>query len=253
MPDAQDDAQNPFAPPDSGPGAPVPPTGAPSPVGPPPSFPPPTGDPVGGPGWAATSPAASGYSPYAAPSTPPKARRRGVAWAIGGGIAAGVLLLSAVGYSVYTIVDDAITASAKSGTGPHASGDTVWVSDLRQGDCYILASSDRRDLTAGEVTIVDCQFAHDGEVYGTGTLDFATYPGARAVSDAAEKLCADHEKVLDPAVYDEDGLTGTWYSPLEEDWAAGPHSVECVVEADVALGLRRSWMRAGATPTAEPV
>jgi hypothetical protein len=253
MSDAQGDAQNPFAPPDSAPGAPVPPAVASSPVGSPPSFPPPTGDPIGGPGWAASSPAAYGYSPYAVPSTPPKPRRRGVAWAIGGGIAAGVLLLNAAGYSAYTMLDDAITEASRRDAGPHSSGDQVWVSELTQGDCYILDEGDRRDLTAGEVTIIDCQFAHDGEVYGVGTLDFTKYPGARAVSDAAEKLCADHETVLDPAVYDADGLTGSWYSPLEEDWAVGPHSVECVVEADDALGLRRSWIVGGASASPQKV
>ncbi len=248
MAEEPQDARNPFAPPDTGPGAVVPPVGqAPSHDSLPPSFPPPTGDPIGGVHWAGAPAAGYGYSPYAAPYAAPTPRRRGVAWAIGGGITAGVLLLGAASYGALTALDDALTSAAKRSTGPHSSGDQVWVSDLARGDCYILDDADRRDLTAGLVTIIDCQLAHDGEVYGVGTLDFSTYPGAREVSDAAEKLCAGSESTLDEAVYDAPGLTGTWYTPLKEDWSVEPHTVQCVVEADDALGLRRSWIDGGAS------
>ena len=33
--------------------------------------------------------------------------------------------------------------------------------------------------------------------------------------------------MLEETVFDQDGLTGTWFGPFWAEWAEGPHTVQC--------------------------
>lgn len=214
------DPRDPFAPPD--PGAPWREAAA----APPPAAPPAAGPPL----WPA--------DPYAA-SAPPARRRRW--WPIAAAVVAGVVAVGALGYGALRVLGDVL--------GPlEAEDGQVWIGEVPAGSCYILDDLDRREAIAGYVTLVGCQFAHDGEVIATVPLDFDAWPGQREIDAAAERGCTAKDALLDPAVFDEPGLSLVWYTPSEIDWDVDPHTAQCVVESDSALGLTRSWLAEPAGP-----
>lgn len=231
MTDQPQGQNDPFAPPDSL-GSYPPPSYAP------PSFPPPTGAPLPPPQWTA--------DPYGAAAPPP---RRGRGWLIAAAVVAGVAIVGGVGYGLLRLAGDGL-ASLDAAAGSESAG--VWISEVPVGRCYILDDADRREDVAGYVTLVDCRFAHDGQVYAVVPLTFDTWPGQREVTDAAGEGCRAKDALLDEAVFDESGLTGSWYTPFEADWDVEEHNAQCVVESDGALGLQRSWLKADASASSEP-
>jgi len=68
------------------------------------------------------------------------------------------------------------------------------------------------------------------------------------VADAPSDYAVIGRYVLDPAVFDEPGLSLVWYTPSEIDWDFDPRTAQCVVESDSALGLTRSWLAEPAGP-----
>lgn len=218
------DPRDPFAPPDAVPSA------APSSY-PPPAFPPPAGPQLPPPAWTG--------DPYGAPVAP-SSRRRG--WIIAAAVVGGLVAVGVIGAAAVSVLGGALEQSSTSATGE------VWISEVPAGRCYILDDADRREDLAGYVTLVDCRFAHDGQVYGVVPLDFDAWPGQRAVSDAAGAGCREKDALLDEEVFDASGLSGSWYTPFEEDWDVEAHTAQCVVESDGALGLTRSWLKADASP-----
>lgn len=232
MTDQPRDPRDPFAPPDgTSPFAAYPP-----PVSPAPSFPAPTGDPLPPPAWTGV-PAA----PYASAAPAPK---RGRAWLIAAAVVGGILLLGAIGTAAVTTLGDAFDEAA-------AGSGQVWISEVPTGRCYILDDADRREELAGWVTLVDCQYAHDGQIYAVVPLAFEDWPGKKAISDAADRGCTSKDVLLDEDVFDATGLSGSWYVPFEEDWDVEEHVAQCVVQSDAALGLSRSWMKDDAPAAGE--
>lgn len=234
-----DQPRDPFAPPDSA--APFPPPGSTPPAPPVPAFPPPTGSPLPPPPWSGDP-----FGAVAAPRPP----RRGRGWIIAGAVVGGVILLGAAGIGAAQMLDGALSTSRPGLSTTGASRD-VWISDVGAGDCYVLDADERREAMAGYVTLVDCSEPHDGQVYAVVPLDFDTWPGKREVDDAAAAGCQAKDVLLDDAIWDESDLNGNWYLPFEEDWDVEDHTAQCVVEADDALGLRRSWLASDSGTSAE--
>lgn len=238
MTDEARDPRDPFAPPDAL-GSYPPPT-YPPPAQPTGSYPPPTGAPLPAPPWSG--------DPYSL-TGPPQQPRRGRGWLVAGVVAGGVALLAVAGFAAVQVLGGALDSLA---AGPEGA-DGVWISDVTPGACYVLDDADRREDVAGYVTIIGCQFKHDGQVYAVVPLDYASWPGQRALNDAAADACREKDALLDDAVFDEAGLSGSWYLPYEGDWDVEPHTVQCVVESDGALGLDRSWLQGGASASPESV
>ena len=231
--------RDPFAPPDSA--GSFPPPGFPPPAPPAPAFPPPTGAPLPPPPWSG--------DPFGA-AVPPQPPRRGRGWIIAGAVAGGVVLLGAAGIGAAQMLDGALSSTRAGLSTTGASGD-VWISDVVAGDCYVLDADERREAMAGYVTIVDCTEPHDGQVYAVVPVDFDTWPGKREVDDAAEAGCREKDVLLDDAIWDATGLNGNWYLPFEQDWDVEDHTAQCVVEADDALGLKRSWLASDSGTSSE--
>lgn len=234
-----DQPRDPFAPPDSA--GSFPPPGFPPPAPPAPAFPPPTGAPLPPPPWSG--------DPFGA-AAEPRPPRRGRTWIIAGAVAGGVLLLGAAGIGAAQMLDGALSTSRAGLSSTDTSGD-VWISDVVAGDCYVLDAEERREAMAGFVTIVDCTEPHDGQVYAVVPVDFDTWPGTREVDEAAEEGCRAKDVLLDDAIWDATGLNGNWYLPFEQDWDEEDHTAQCVVEADDALGLRRSWLASDSGTSSE--
>jgi hypothetical protein len=136
------------------------------------------------------------------------------------------------------VLTDATAAPPEAGP----TGSAASISELGVGACYRLGDEDRTADSVGDVSIVDCSSPHDGQVYATVPLDYDDYPGDAELSTAGDAGCAAKDAVaLDPAVGSEDTISPSWYAPLEADWHDSEHVATCVIEADTADGLTRSW------------
>lgn len=101
--------------------------------------------------------------------------------------------------------------------------DTLWITDLRVGECFDDAGED------GEVYPMDCAEDHDAEVYAGVVLPPGKYPGDRAVEAAAEKSCDREYLVYVGTPVTKTSLEPSFWYPGREDWEGGDRSVTCVV------------------------
>jgi len=161
---------------------------------------------------------------------PPESRN----WVLVGGIIIGVLAVAGLAWliaSVFTGDDDTNTGNVADGqdattvpidapstesTEPDEGSDNnVSVFALRAGDCIV------GDIGAGQVTKVtkvDCEVAHQFEVYREALIDtsIATF-NEEAISSYAEEVCRTTLEAYIPSD-DERGLKFKFLQPTEDSW-----------------------------------
>jgi hypothetical protein len=80
-----------------------------------------------------------------------------------------------------------------------------------------------------EVEVVDCDDAHDNEVYGLFDLPDGDYPGADAVQEAAVLGCYERFEGFVGRDYESSRLDFGWLHPTSESWDNGDHEVICML------------------------
>jgi Septum formation/Domain of unknown function (DUF4190) len=141
----------------------------------------------------------------------------------GRGLAIAGLVLGAVG----VLIGAGVIASvlfARSDTGHEviglATGDTVYVGDLAEGDCFQAPTADLLKT----VDTVDCTTPHDLEVYVVGPGQFADlgarapYPGETTLSKEAAATCQQAFEGFVGTPYDESELDFYTIYPSRETW-----------------------------------
>ena len=88
---------------------------------------------------------------------------------------------------------------------------------LRVGDC-LNEMEYGADEGISEVPMIDCEEPHDFEVYHTGDLDDATFPGEEEVAELAAEECHDAFEDFVGLDYDSSSLDFTTLFPTEEGW-----------------------------------
>ena len=88
-----------------------------------------------------------------------------------------------------------------------------------------------------DLDVVPCTESHDGEVTGVYQAVGGSYPGEDAITDEAERRCAD---------FAPDNLTSTsrddlsiyFIYPRSANWAVGDREVQCLVVGEQPLTQR---------------
>jgi Domain of unknown function (DUF4190)/Septum formation len=143
----------------------------------------------------------------------------------GRGLAIAGLALAAVWTVVLTVVVLSAVGQnmpAKAGPGPGATS----VFALRVGDCF---QSPTTDSTVLSVTKVDCTAPHNAQVYSSFANTFKSYPGDKAIMDAANTRCdAGVNDALDQTLITPT-MTENVQLPNSASWRAGDRTTLCIV------------------------
>jgi hypothetical protein len=109
--------------------------------------------------------------------------------------------------------------SGVDGFGYSRQGDLAEVASTQVGDC----------LTADPSGVIDCSTPHDFEIYYTGDIPRADWPGTSKVDDIAKDICFDtFDDYVGTPYYDSE-YDYTFYAPSEVEWGGGLRTVVCVV------------------------
>ncbi len=103
-----------------------------------------------------------------------------------------------------------------------------------EGDVFSLEVGDCMDDfgTADDISsvpIVDCNEKHDAEVYAVEDIPEGSYPGADAVSDAADEICLAAWEDFVGISYEESLLNYAALTPSEDSWGLGDREVVCTI------------------------
>lgn len=116
--------------------------------------------------------------------------------------------------------------------------DTVPVSRLKVGDCFVPDEGvGAYDLNSNSLaTLVPCDQAHNGVFFGRAALEFdaeSPFPGQDQVGTATSELCAE----LFKSTYsvEADGFNYRYWRPNETSWDRGDRVVLCAVLDAVPL------------------
>jgi hypothetical protein len=100
------------------------------------------------------------------------------------------------------------------------------VFSLEVGQCF----QDQSAATeVSDVEVVDCDDAHDNEVYGLFDLPDGDYPGAEAVQEAAVLGCYDRFEGFVGRDYESSRLDFGWLYPTSDSWDNGDREVICML------------------------
>lgn len=101
------------------------------------------------------------------------------------------------------------------------------VFQLKVGDCFNGAATG----SVSDVSTVDCGTAHDAEVYFTFAYPNApsAYPGADAVSAAAEVGCKPPFATFVGKDFDTSVLGLSYLSPSSDSWGTGDRTIQCLI------------------------
>ncbi|MCT9819366.1 septum formation family protein [Microbacterium sp. W1N] len=111
-------------------------------------------------------------------------------------------------------------------SGEVTDGGTTDVFTLAVGDCL----NDLTDAEVTEVPVVPCSEPHDSEVYFEFSLDDGEFPGATAVTDAADQGCYDAFAAFVGLAYEDSVLVFGNYVPTQESWESGnDRLVSCMI------------------------
>lgn len=184
----------------------------------PPQPPPPPGwgappPPPQQPGWGAPPPPPQqpgwGPPPGQPWGAPPPPKKRSKAPFIAGGVILGLLVLVVVGAVVVF------------------GGTTAF--DLEAGDCF----DKPEDTTAiGSVDTIDCDKAHDNEVYLVEDLPNGNgedFPGAAGVNEGARERCLEEFEGFIGEPYETSRFDIFTITPSEETWNDGDREFVCAV------------------------
>ena len=121
------------------------------------------------------------------------------------------------------------------------SGDML-VSDLRVGDCYDLKDASAEEVN--DVTARPCADPHEYELMFIGTVEGDGYPSDAEFEAWLERNCLPAFAGYVGTEYLESALDIAWFSPTEEGWNDGDHSVQCALydpaDAQLTGALRGS-------------
>ncbi|MEU8889787.1 DUF4190 domain-containing protein [Streptomyces sp. NPDC048442] len=248
--------QQPVPPPHQAYGTPYPP--APSPYG---------AQPYGGPQ------SYGGSQPYGMPPAPPRTNGLAIASLVTGivccipvlGLILGLIALSQIrkrgdsgkgmavagivlsSLSVVLVLVGALTGALsnfKEGFEEGMRENSHAVEDLRTGQCFDTPDGSLEGTTYN-VTLLDCEKAHDAEVFGTFDLtESGEYPGDAKISTIADKKCATAEKAYTGGgSVDADSY---YLMPDARGWRLGDRGVTCVFGNESGEKLTGSLLNPGA-------
>jgi Septum formation len=155
-------------------------------------------------------------------------------WVLGG---VAVLLLVIAGVIVLTQGDDdgsTVTAERDTTTTESPSttttsespsttetGAVVFVDDLRLGDCFNESNFGKPGGFVGEITVVDCGSAHDGETFAVATLPGdpeAPYPGDDELDTQSSEICLREFAPYVGIDFLDSKWEVNWFRPSEVSW-----------------------------------
>jgi hypothetical protein len=116
------------------------------------------------------------------------------------------------------------------------------VSDLRVGDCYDLKDDSAEEVD--NVTARPCTEPHEYELMFIGDVEADGYPTDAEFFDWLDRECVPAFANYVGTAYESSTLEIAWFSPTEDGWNDGDHSVQCAVydpdDGAVAGALRDS-------------
>jgi hypothetical protein len=101
------------------------------------------------------------------------------------------------------------------------TGAVVFVEDLRLGDCFNESNFGKPGGLVGEITVVDCGSAHDGETFAVATLPGepeAPYPGDDGVDTQSGELCLGEFAPYVGIDFLDSKWDAYWFMPSEVSW-----------------------------------
>ncbi|MGY5055370.1 septum formation family protein [Streptomyces sp. 900105755] len=100
---------------------------------------------------------------------------------------------------------------------------------LSTGDCFDTPDGTLTGDLVSDVTVVDCEKAHDGEVFATYELKGSDYPGDESVGDSADRRCYAMEDGYAMDGWAVPGDVDVYYfTPSADSWEYGDREVACV-------------------------
>lgn len=148
--------------------------------------------------------------------------RRGQA---GKGMAIAGLVIGAlvtIGYSLLIALIVWFATSVDDSEGPDPKPSTVYINELRIGDCFDDTSSD------DELIARDCPDRHDAELIAVVMLPDGPFPGDSAIDRSADHACVGPFGTYVGKPRDQSELYLDWWTPDESSWNQGGRQVYCV-------------------------
>jgi len=130
-------------------------------------------------------------------------------------------------YSVETAAQDSTSTPESSFDTPVPEGE-ISVKELIPGVCV-------NDLSLPEeeafysVPAVDCETAHDSEIYLVGDLAYSYYPSVDELSGFVENLCAGGFRDYVGERPEESSLAYSFWIPVEKEWDDGYKRYHCIL------------------------
>lgn len=99
------------------------------------------------------------------------------------------------------------------------------VFELKVGQCF----DDPENMeVVSDVEIVDCDEAHDNEVYALFDMPSGDFPGVSVVEEAALEGCYDAFEPYVGIDYASSVLDFSWLSPTPDSWENGDYEIVCI-------------------------
>jgi len=99
------------------------------------------------------------------------------------------------------------------------------VFELKIGQCF----DDPDEMGAvSDVEVVDCDKAHDNEVFALFDMPDGDFPGVSVVEQAASDGCYDAFESYVGIDYASSVLAASWLTPTPRSWDEGDHEVVCI-------------------------
>ena len=106
------------------------------------------------------------------------------------------------------------------------SGDMI-VSDLRAGDCYDLKDASAEEVN--DVTARPCAEPHEFEMMFVGSVQGDAYPTDADFDVWLERNCLPAFADYVGAEYQTSVLDIAWFTPTQDAWDDGDHTLQCAV------------------------
>ena len=151
--------------------------------------------------------------------TPPDAQQPKTSWwqyVLRFGWIGIVVVVLAVGWYFSARRDD---------SGQITDGGTLQVTDLVVGDCFSLQDPDAAEVE--EVDATRCDETHDYELFHVGDVGGSEYPSNDAFDAFLVEQCIPQFSTYVGIDYYSSVLDFIYFTPSEEGWDDGDHSVQC--------------------------
>ncbi|HLI54108.1 MAG TPA: septum formation family protein [Acidimicrobiales bacterium] len=118
--------------------------------------------------------------------------------------------------------------AALAGCSSASRGVQLSVFHLKPGDCVVTPTAIKAQLS--KLTVVPCREPHTQEVYALVNDDAGSvYPGETSLQRFANAACLQRFAGYVGSDYQDSSLFFTYLLPSVRSWAAGDHTVDCVV------------------------